>query len=230
MVVLDRPTPVQLDTEFKSKLMEFVNALNVEPDKEKEVKIRKHDKVKYVPIEVVEAKLNQYFSGLWQTFNFKYQVIVNELVGDLELAIYHPVAGVWLRRSGTGAVLIQQRAEYEVDDKGNKVKKSTDVLDVSRKISNTLEKDMGHLKADCIKNAAKSLGISFGANILRDVENGDAEFIDPSQAEQVMATITSKKDLKLYYQGLPAVVANDKRIQNVLKRRQLELEIQTQSQ
>lgn len=139
--VLDRPNPIEISDNFKVKLSEFVTALNQEPA-ETEIKTRKHDKVRYVPIEVVEAKLNQYFGGLWQTLNFKYQVIVNELVGDLELAVYHPTAGVWLRRSGTGAVLIQQRSEYEVVD-GERKKKHTDVLDVSKKLPTHLKKTWG---------------------------------------------------------------------------------------
>jgi hypothetical protein len=62
---------------------------------------------------------------------------------------------------------------------------------------------------------------------LRDIENGDpAEFMDPSVVEKQLSEIQTKKDLKLFYATLPKVVANDKRIKNVLKRRQLELETQ----
>src|SRR5690606_28308558 len=106
----------------------------------------------YLPIEKVEEKLNYYFNGLWETRNFKYQVVVNEIVGDIELRVFHPVAGIWLTRSGAGAVMIQQT-------------KGSNITDIGSKIKNTLVKDMGHLKAECIKNAAKSLGVAFGSNL-----------------------------------------------------------------
>lgn len=87
---------------------------------------------------------------------------------------------------------------------------------------------MGHLKADCIKNAAKSLGASFGANILRDIENGElnAEFMDPSVVEADLLFINDKKTLVSYFKGLPKIVAGDKRVKNALKRRQIQLENQ----
>jgi hypothetical protein len=217
----NRPMPMVLGEDFKKKLTDFVTALNVEPTAEE---LKERDGRQYVPIEIVERKLNQFFNGLWETYEFKYQVIVNELVGSLILSVYHPDAGVWLRRSGTGAVLIQQKAVYEPDGKGGQTKKKTDVLDVSLKIANTLEKDMGHLKADCIKNAAKSWGRSFGSALLRNVEDGDVLFISHETVEKDITVFSTKKELKDYFKTLPKHVINDKRVKNVLKRKEIELE------
>ena len=42
---------------------------------------------------------------------------------------------------------------------------------VENKIKNTLVKDFPHLKAECLKNAAKSLGVAFGRNLNRGEED-----------------------------------------------------------
>jgi hypothetical protein len=230
-------TGVQLAEEFKKRLTDFVTTLNALPGKN-EVKDHPFLKsnlkdasgktlpVKYVPIEQVEAKLNHYFMGMWQTFNFKYTVIVNEIVGDLELAVWHPEAGVWLRRSGTGAVIIQQRAEYEQIE-GKRVKKENDYLDINRKIANTLTKDMGHLKAECIKNAARSLGQSFGSNLNREIEDegfNPEAFVTVEEVLEQITVIKSKDDLIQYFDMLPTTIKNDKRVKNLFTERRLQIQ------
>lgn len=215
-------------TKFKKNLIEFIETLNTKPAKEE---IKKHPFLKtkagpieYIPIEVIERKLNHYFLGMWQTVNFKYEVIVNELVGDLELMVYNWEAGIWLTRSGAGAVVIQQKVQYDVDEQGRKTKKEQDLLDINRKIANTLVKDMGHLKAECIKNATKSLGDTFGSNLNRDIEDYQAGMIiTPEQAEEDMETIETQKELTFYYNNLPGYLKSDKRIKNILKEREIQI-------
>lgn len=219
------PTSSQLDIirndqEFIAKLVEFTNVMKALPT-EAEVKER-YDGVTYIPIDVIEEKLDNFFNGLWETYDFKYQVIVNELVGDLVFRIYHPVAGVWLRRVGTGGVIIQQRAE--LDEEG--VKKPVDVLDVSKKIPNTLEKDMGHLKAECIKNAAKSLGNTFGRNLLREItHSGINQSLTPlNEFISVINQMDDRDSLVTYFTELPITQRNDRRYINEIKRRELEIQ------
>ncbi len=237
LVAFDRPQPIVLDKAFQEKLIEFNTALNLEPGAD-EVKNhpyititktvngeKKEVPLQYLPIEYVELKLNHYFNGLWQVLNFNYKVIVNEIVGDLELAVYHPQAGVWLRRAGTGAVMIQQKALYETDDQGQRRKKEQDLLDINRKVANTLTKDMGHLKSECIKNAAKSFGRTFGSDLARDLENlGYADvMLTPEAVLDEIKDIESPAELVLYYETLPVIARNDKRIRNILKDKELQL-------
>jgi hypothetical protein len=116
---------------------------------------------KYLPISIVEMKLDELFAGLWQTKGFNYSVIANEVVGVIELGVFHPVLKEWIWRTGTAATMIQQVSKRSG---GN-----GDITDIGQKIKNTLVKDFPHLKSECLKNAAKSLGKAFGRDLNRDV-------------------------------------------------------------
>ena len=107
---------------------------------------------------MVENKLDELFFGLWQIKNFRWQVIANEIVGSVELGVYHPVLKDWIWREGAGATMILQ-------------KKGAEITDIGAKHKNTLVKDFPHLKAECLKNAARSLGKIFGRDLNRDLED-----------------------------------------------------------
>lgn len=225
------------DKDFMARILEFNTAMALNPP---ETELKKHpyitvdkmvdgqkvaEPLMYLPIEITEAKLNHYFHGLWETTDFHYSVIVNEVVGHLTLGFFHPVAGVWLRRIGTGGVMIQQKAQYEDDGRGGRRKVEQDLMDINRKVANSLEKDMGHLKSDCIKNAAKSIGALFGANLGRSIE--DLGFQDvmltPEVVEDEVKHCQSQEELNLYWETLPILARNDKRIRTILMNKQVEL-------
>jgi len=139
--------------------------LNKQPSKS-QIKINEQARgAKYLPIGVIEAKLDEAYSGLWQTRNFRTQVIVNEVVGSIELHVFIPNVG-WLVREGAAAVMIQ-------------VEKGKGITDPNNKIKNTLVKDYPHLKSECIKNAAKSLGVTFGRNLNRKADAAYVPALDP---------------------------------------------------
>lgn len=201
-------------TKWKTSLIDFVNTLKAEPTKE-EIKINQFaDNSKYIPIGIVEGKLDHFFNGLWETKDFKWQVIVNEIVCSIQLRVFHPDAGTWIERTGTAAVQIQLKAEYEMID-GKRVKKPVDVLDVSKKIVNTLQKDLPHAKAEAIKNATKSLGEIFGRNLNREFED-HTEIMTVEDAEIKITSIEDKAELNTFYNSLPSVMKSDKRIKKLL--------------
>ena len=109
---------------------------------------------KYLPIAEVERTLDEVYSGLWSTVNFRWEVVANEIVGSIDLKVINPANGFELVRTGVASVMVQTVKGQEVV--------------VANKIKNTLVKDFPHLKAECIKNAAKSLGVAFGRNLNRD--------------------------------------------------------------
>ena len=136
----------------------------------------------YIPISFIETKLDEVYFGLWSAKNFQTKVVANEIMGSLELEVFHPIAKIWLTRPGVAAVVIQQNT-WLLDDYGNPVLDSDKrkikapkpkPSDVDAKILNTLVKDAPHLKAECVKNAAKSLGVMFG----RDLNRKDADFYE----------------------------------------------------
>ncbi len=152
------PDPEMVELEIRKRLQNFSKLLNKDPQ---QANVRKNpyaNNSKYLPISFVEMKLDELFFGLWQTENFKTQVVMNEIVGSIDLLIFHPTANAWLRRTGSAAVQVQ-------------MKSGSGVLDAENKIKNTLTKDYPHLKAECLKNAARSLGKAFGRDLNRDFED-----------------------------------------------------------
>lgn len=141
---------------FKPKKLEgFTDRLHDQPLKDN-VYINKLAKgAKYIPVGIIEMKLDEMFFGLWSTENYRWQVIANEVVGSIDLKIFHPVAKAWITRTGAASVMIQQQ-------------KGAEITDISKKHKNTLIKDFPHLKSECLKNAAKSFGRVFGRDLNRD--------------------------------------------------------------
>ena len=148
----------QTNAELMSKVEGFVGMLNKKPSDSDVRQNKFSNNTKYLPISHVQMTLDELFFGLWSTKNFKHSIVANEIVGAIELEVYHPVAGVWLTRTGAASSMIRQQ-------------KDADLTDVSKKIKNALEMDYPHLLADCIKSAAKSLGKAFGRDLNREFED-----------------------------------------------------------
>ena len=108
----------------------------------------------YLPISFVETTLDEVFFGLWEISDFKYQCVANELIGSLQLRVFHPTAQTWITRTGCASSQIRMA-------------QGSEITDISKKIKNGLEMDMPRLKTACIKNAAKSLGKTFGRDLNR---------------------------------------------------------------
>jgi hypothetical protein len=143
---------------IRGKSQNFLKLIN-KPNNPKEVKVNKFaNSSKYIPISFIETRLDRYFFGFWETVNFQTSVIVNEVIGSIELKVKHPVTGEWLTRTGAAAVPIQ-------------MKQGSGVTQVDQKIHNTLVKDYPHLKAMCVLNACKSLGKLFGRDLNREFED-----------------------------------------------------------
>lgn len=126
----------------------------MEPAPENIVRDEKAGDFDFIPVAIVEAELDEIFFGLWKTSGFRWQVVSNEIIGSITLEVYHPVLREWISREGCASVPIQ-------------CKKDSAVTDASAKYKNALVKDFPHLKADCLKNAAKSLGRRFGRDLNR---------------------------------------------------------------
>lgn len=144
-------TPYQ---EEKMRLEKFMKALNSPPNDSEIMRNPHAGNIMYLPISYVEMTLDEMFFGLWKTENFRWQVMVNEIVGSLDLHVKHPITGEWIVRTGASATMIRQQ-------------KGATISEVDKKIHNALEMDMPHLKADCIVNAARSLGKLFGRDLNR---------------------------------------------------------------
>lgn len=151
------------------KLQKYTKLLNnpVEGDK-----LEEHPFVKgvyYLPISFIEMTLDELFFGQWDTRNFKWAVVANEVVGTIELTVVHPFSRREITRVGTAAIQIM----VDAIPKGQKEIMSSQetnawALDLNNKKPGALEHGgIASLKADCFKNAALSLGKYFGRDINR---------------------------------------------------------------
>lgn len=150
----DSATPAMPSREQLLTLEAFMMRLNSAPD-QAALQTNKHaNNTTYLPIDHVQTLLDEMFFGMWETLDFKWQVMANEIVGTIVLKVKHPVTGEWLSRTGAAATQIRQS-------------QGAQITDISAKLKNALEMDFAHLEADCIKSAAKKLGNAFGRNLNR---------------------------------------------------------------
>lgn len=148
--VIDPGRQEKLDLEVWTK------QFNAEPDRDAVKVNRMANNSAYLPISHIENLLDKYFFGLWSTDEFKWENIANELVGSITLRVRHPLTGEVITRTGVGGVQIRVNKE------------------TGKKVTNALVADVPHLKAECIKNAAKSIGKVFGRDLGRKSEDVDS--------------------------------------------------------
>jgi hypothetical protein len=139
-------------------LENFVKRLNERPAQPEVKTNAQANNSKYLPISFIQNKLDEVYVGLWNFEMVREQVVANEVIGVGVLEVFHPIAQIWIKRSGTGAVMIQQQ-------------KGAEITDISKKYKNTLVKDFPHLEAACLTSAAKKLGKMFGRDLNREFED-----------------------------------------------------------
>lgn len=157
------------DKDEKTRLLmqDFTRRLNAEPDP-REFDKTPDGKANYLPISFVEMTLDELFLGQWSTENFKWSAITNEVQGSLELVVWHPVTNREIRRTGAGSIVIT--VDSLTDDAKNKMSKQDRnlyALNPENKKPNALDLAFPKLKAECVKNAAQTLGKIFGRDINR---------------------------------------------------------------
>jgi hypothetical protein len=117
---------------------------------------------------------------------------------------------VWLTRTGSASAMIQQ-------------KQGSDIQDIGAKIKNTLVKDFPHLKAECIKNAAKSLGDRFGRDLNRGIDNDLSKLYEASNYIQEINDCTTKEALGEIWKTMPKTAKNDLHVIEVFTNKKNEL-------
>lgn len=149
--------------EFRLKCQVFIQNLNKLPSQES-IDQTADKKAFTVLISHIEMLLDEYFFGLWETENFKWSTIANEVVGSIDLVFIHPVTGMRMRRTGAAAIQIMVD---KVPDGVNGVEKNRWHLNTDNKKPNALDMGFPKLKSECLKNAAQSLGKMFGRDLNR---------------------------------------------------------------
>lgn len=148
---------------LKLQLQDFMAKLNREPEAS-EIDATPDGKAKSIPISFIEMTLDEMFLGQWGTRNFSTKVILNEVVGELELWVLHPITGKEITRVGAASIIIQvDKAPQNLEGQA----KNEWALNPSNKKSNALDLGYPKLKAECTKNAAQTLGKVFGRDLNR---------------------------------------------------------------
>lgn len=202
---------------FEIRMQAFISKLNVDIDASILVKTP-DNKANSIPISHIEMLLDTYFFGLWKTQNFTSKQILNELVGEVELHFFHPVAKEWLVRIGAGSIVITQ-------------KKETDVKDfLVYKQKNALDLAYPKLKAECIKNAAQSIGKLFGRDINRNadkVANYSPFDITTNYEDSIKNQLNmcfTLDDIQLLYETLNDEAKINNRISSFFTKRKIQIE------
>ena len=153
----------------------FQNWLNKTPAKS-EIKTNPYaGNSQYIPIGIIEQRLDEMYAGLWCIDECHLQVIANSVVCALTLKVFHPVAKIWINRSGIGAIPIQ-------------LNKGESEMSFSTIKSDAIRKNAPAAKSQAIRNAAQSLGSVFGRNLNRDDVGDFTPLTDQAETYEV-ATI-----------------------------------------
>lgn len=118
---------------------------------------------KYIPIEELEMMMDEIFMGHWQTktVGSGAKVVGNSVVYDLEVSFLHPISGMWITRSGSGAVPIQLKSQRHQGG-------ARHALDFERINPMAIQKNAPAAKAYAFRNAVQSIGRMFGRDLNRD--------------------------------------------------------------
>lgn len=153
--------------DLRAQLQDFQAKLNREPDTA-ELDRTPDGKAWSMPISFVEMTLDELYLGLWGTENFKWSAITNEVQGSLELVLTHPITGKELRRTGAASIVIMvDSLSKEERESMTSQQRNLHALSPENKKPNALDLAFPKLKAECVKNAAQSLGKIFGRDINR---------------------------------------------------------------
>ncbi len=156
-----------MEQDKKILLQDFARRINADPDP-REFELTPDGKANTLPISFVEMTLDEVFMGLWGTRDFRWSAITNEVQGTLELYYTHPVTGQEVTRIGAASIVITvDSISQEERDKMSKQARNLYALNPENKKPNALDLGFPKLKAECLKNAAQSIGKLFGRDINR---------------------------------------------------------------
>lgn len=236
---LRKAADVEEEQAFWARLQRFMSIVNGTVE---ENKLQSHPIVKdckYLPISFMEMALDEVFFGQWKTEDFKWQVISNEVVGSIQLSVFHPLTKQWITRTGATAIQIM------VDAIPDKIKNTMTRQEINAWAVSVDNKKAGaltnggfsKLKAECFKNACVGLGTYFGRDVNREHraddnlgtiknpderkgeirqvislklgENQDADFVQAIATEILEAEETGKNTIDFYKSILIKIKSDD---------------------
>lgn len=178
------------DVTLLQKTEQFTTILNRDP-KPESLDNTPDGKAKTVTISHIEMTLDEMFFGQWSTENFKWSAISNEVQGSLELTVINPITGREIKRIGAASIIIQVD---KTPDGLTQTQRNEWALNPSNKKSNSMDLGFPKLKAECLKNAAQSLGKIFGRDLNRKIKDYYTPMI--SSRQELAKDLTNKIENK----------------------------------
>lgn len=144
--------------EFRKKMESFTRTLHQTPKPEK-ILTHEYEGFQYLPISAIEKDLDKVYFGLVQYEILKFTHVLNEVVVEARIKVFHPVINQWMNYDGIGSAILQQDAKTKVMDF------------MIYKKGNAMQLAAPRAYAEAIKNAAKKIGKRFGADLNRKHED-----------------------------------------------------------
>ncbi|MCJ7447951.1 MAG: secretory pathway Sec39 family protein [Bacteroidales bacterium] len=192
---LQKASEREAEQAFWARLQNFMEILNGDVEKDK---LQDHPIVKdckYLPISHMEMALDELFFGQWNTENFKWQVISNEVVGSIELSVFHPLTKQWIKRTGATAIQIMvDSIPAEQKKKMSRQEINSWAVSVDNKKPGALTNGgFAKLKAECFKNACLSFGRYLGRDVNREHTASDYLGVikDPDERKSELRSMIS---------------------------------------
>ena len=186
----------------KVKELEQFNSKINQPPPQNELAKTPDGKALSLPISFIEMKLDEIYLGQWGIQNFTTKVIANEVVGECELWVIHPVTELKIVRTGAAAIQIMVD---KVPDGLQGKERNEWALNLSNKKASALDLGYPKLKAETLKNAAQSLGKLFGRDINRKLfDEYTPEYMPQIEAAEALLPIVERmKSCKTIAELLP---------------------------
>lgn len=138
----------------KTSLDNWLKRLSSKP---KQALIKKNqfaNNAEYLEIGYLQAELDRVYHGLWSWSIIDTKQMINGVQVSGTLEVFHPVAGVWIKRSGIAFKEFQLTKGVSEPTPDNLSKKA-------------LERDIPIANAEAFKNACKTIGNAFGRHLNR---------------------------------------------------------------
>lgn len=130
-------------------------------------------KAETLTISHVEGKLDEIYLRQWGYEKCDFSVVANELCCDVLVWVLDPSTGVKITRAGTAAIAIM--VDKAPDGLHGKERNSW-ALNLENKKPNALKMNRPAVKSLALKNAVQSLGIVFGRNLNRKMEDTPEDY------------------------------------------------------
>jgi hypothetical protein len=199
-----------------------INNLNAAP-----IRIEKApDGSDEIPISYIESMLDSIYMRLWGTENVSFSVVANEICCDLTLWVIDPQHKIKITRCGTASLAIMMD---KVPDGLNGKDRNIWALSMENKKPFALKLQRPAVKQLAIKNAAKSLGISFGRNLNRKHVDAPDEFYGDQlrsgemlhESFKMLKNVSSVEDFQIIWETFEELHNNDEFKKEFMYRRRL---------